>query len=156
MEWGNTAAAAVGRTIVDIKLGEQTFVDVQIPLLWGTRAISQDRNGCLSVVDLSGGTIKIEIIGDRPVPGVPSVPSDDGFEILSNGKPAYRYNPEEKTLTSLSLGLPECQVGQGYIRVGPSVFEGNVVAGFGVGIIVTESSVTIGAPLPPGLEELAA
>jgi hypothetical protein len=52
---------------MDIRLGENTFVDVQIPLLWGSRAISQDRDGRLSVVDLSEGTIKVEIIGDKPV-----------------------------------------------------------------------------------------
>ena len=30
---------------MDIRLGEQVFQDVQIPLMWGSRAVSQDREG---------------------------------------------------------------------------------------------------------------
>jgi len=139
---------------VDIRLGENTFVDVQIPLLWGSRAISQDRNGCLSVVDLSEGAIKVEIIGDKPVPGVPCMATGGGYDVLSDGDPLYHYNPVSKTLTSISLGLPTCQVGPGYVRVGGSLFSGNMMMGTGVGIAVTENGTQIGASLPPVLEAL--
>ena len=92
---------------MNIRLGDQVLRDVQIPLLWGSRAISQDRQGQLSVVDLSEG-IKIEIIGDQPVPGVPTVPNGHGFDVLADGKPLYHYDPDQKKLKSIDLDLPDC------------------------------------------------
>jgi hypothetical protein len=142
--------------MMDPRMGSQTLTDVQIPLLWGSRAVAQDPQGRLSVTDLSSGVFRPEIINDRPAPGVPSrsLPGGDAFEILSQGKPIYRYDPREKTLTSVDLGLPECQVTLEHIRVGSSVFSGNTFVGCGVGIAVTEDGVAVGAPLPPSLAEL--
>ena len=139
---------------MNLKMGSQVFVNVQIPLLWGTRAVVQDEEGRLSVIDLAGDTAKLEILGDKPAPGVAFVPTIDGHTILSNDKQLYTYNPKEKTLTSISLGLPECQVKPWEIRVGSSVFSGNAIVGFGVGIAVQESGITMGGPLPPGLAKL--
>ncbi len=141
---------------MDLRMGGQTLTDVQIPLLWGSRAVVQDPQGRLSVTELSGGIFRPEIVNDRPAPGVPSrsLPGGDAFEILSQGKPIYRYDPGEKTLTSIDLGLPDCQVTIEHIRVGSSVFSGNTFVGCGVGIAVTEDGVAMGAPLPPSLAEL--
>jgi len=139
---------------MNLKMGSQVFVNVQIPLLWGTRAVVQDEEGWLSVIDLAGDTAKLEILGDKPAPGVAFVPTIDGHTILSNDKQLYTYNPKEKTLTSISLGLPECQVKPWEIRVGSSVFSGNTIVGFGVGIAVQESGITMGGPLPPRLAKL--
>ena len=141
---------------MNLKMGSQTLTDVQIPLLWGSRAVVQDQQGRLSVTDLSSGTFKPEIINDKPAPGVPnrSLPGGDAFEILSQGKPIYSYDPGEKMLTSIDLGLPDCQIGCEQIRVGSVVFSGNTLVGCGVGIAVTEGGIAVGAPLPPSLAEL--
>ena len=140
---------------MDIRLGGQLFRDVQIPLLWGSRAISQDRQGRLSVVDLSEG-VKIEIIGDEPVPGLPIVPNEHGFDVLVDGKPSYHYDPEQKKFTSIDLGLPDCQIGQKFVRIGANTFDSNSVIGVGIGVVVTQSKTWIGAPLPHELELLVA
>ncbi len=139
---------------MNLKMGSQVFVDVQVPLLWGTRAVVQDKAGRLSVINLAGDAAKLEILGDKPAPGVAFLPTIDGYTILSNDKQLYTYNPKEKTLTSINLGLPECQIKPWEIRVGSSVFSGNTIMGFGVGIAVRESGIAIGSPLPPGLAKL--
>ena len=135
-------------------MGSQIFHDVQIPLLWGSRAVLQDEQGRLSLIDLSGKTAKLEIVGDKPAPGIEFVPVIEGFKILDNGNPQYIYYPEEKRLRSIGLELPECQIAQWEIRVGTNVFSGNVVAGSGVGIAVTKDGIAMGAPLPPNLAKL--
>jgi hypothetical protein len=140
---------------MDIRLGDQVLRDVEIPLLWGSRVISQDREGRLSVVDLSQG-VKIEIIGDRPVPGMPIVANEHGFDVLVDGEPLYHYDPEQKMLVSIGLDLPSCQVGTHFVRVGANTFEGNTVSGFGIGIVVTSTATWMGAPMPQELQLLVA
>lgn len=140
---------------MNLKMGSQVFMNVQIPLLWGTRAVVQDEEGRLSVINLVGDTAKLEILGDKPAPGVAFLPTIDGHTILYNDKQLYTYNPKEKTLTSINLGLPECQIKPWEIRVGSSVFSGNTLVGFGVGIAVRESGIALGSPLPPGLAKLS-
>jgi hypothetical protein len=137
-----------------IRMGSQIFENVQIPLLWGTRAVIQDMKGRLSIIDLSGDKAKLEILGEKPAPGVEYRPLIEGFEILDEGSPLYVYSPSEKLLISKSLGLPDCQISPGGIRVGTNVFSGNVVAGFGVGIVVTSAGIGMGAPLPKNLADL--
>ena len=139
---------------MNLKMGSQIFQDVQIPMLWGSRAVLQDKQGRLSLVDLSGKTAKLEIVGDKPAPGIEFVPVIEGFKIFDNGNPLYIYYPKEKRLSSINLELPECQIGQWEIRVGTNVFSSNVVAGFGVGIAVTKDGIAMGAPLPPNLAKL--
>ncbi len=139
---------------MNLKMGSQRFVNVQIPLLWGTRAVVQDESGRLSVIDLTGDTAKLEILGDKPAPGVTFLPTIDGYTILYDDKQLYMYNPKEKTLTGIDLGLPECQIKPWEIRIGSNVFSGNIIAGSGVGIVVRESGMAMGAPLPSGLAKL--
>jgi hypothetical protein len=139
---------------MNLKMGSQVFMNVQIPLLWGTRAVVQDEAGRLSVIDLAEDTAKLEILGDKPAPGVAFLPTIDGYTILSDDRQLYTYNSKEKTLTSIDLGLPECQIKPWEIRVGSSVFSGNTFEGSGVGIAVQESGMAIGSPLPPGLAKL--
>jgi hypothetical protein len=135
-------------------MGSQIFQDVQIPLLWGTRAVVQDREGRLSVIDLSGPTARPEIIGDQPAPGIAFVPTVDGFRIKHDGTDLYTYNPRDKILTGLALRLPECQISATETRIGRGRFSGNTFFAAGVGIAVSESGLSIGASLPPGLAEL--
>lgn len=135
---------------MDIRLGGQVLRDVEIPLLWGSRVVSQDHQGRLSVVDLSQG-VKIEIIGDRPVPGMPVAIKGHGFDVLMDGKPLYHYDPEQKMLVSIDLDLPDCQVGPDFVRVGENTFESNTVNGFGIGIVVTPTATWIGGQVPQEL-----
>ncbi|HUU41209.1 MAG TPA: hypothetical protein VMW42_09720 [Desulfatiglandales bacterium] len=139
---------------MNIQMGGQVFANVQIPLLWGSRAVIQDMQGRLSIIDLGGNIAKLEIVGDKPAPGVEFRPLVEGFEILDQGSPLYIYSPSEKSLRSKKLGLPDCQISPEAIRVGTSIFSGNVVGGSGVGIIVTTSGIGMGAPLPKTLAEL--
>ena len=140
---------------MNIKLGDKVVRDVQIPLLWGSRAVSQDRNGRLSIVDLSEGA-KIEIAGDRPVPGVPIVKNGHGFDVLLDGKPLYHYDPDQKTLISIDLGLPDCQVGSRFVRVGANTFGSNGGTDSGIGIVVTTTATWIGGSLPQALQPCVA
>jgi hypothetical protein len=140
---------------MNLNMGNQIFRDVTIPLLWGTRAVVQDQKRRLSVIDLSGETAKIEVLGDQPAPGVEFEPTVSGFVIASRGLELYSYNPAEKLLQGLSLKLPECQIAPAWIRVGTNRFAANAVVGMGVGIAVNERSIALGAPLPSGLARLA-
>ncbi|OLC43858.1 MAG: hypothetical protein AUH75_02170 [Gemmatimonadetes bacterium 13_1_40CM_4_65_7] len=137
-------------------MGSNIFRDVQIPLLWGQRAVVQDEEGRLSVIDLSSREAKLEVLSDEPAEGAAYSPRDDGFVVLDDrGRELYSYNPRDNVLSSISLGLPECQVTKSVMRIGGNTFSGNRVVGSAVGIAVTETSVSIGAPLPPGLAKLA-
>jgi hypothetical protein len=140
---------------MNFRIANQSFVDVQIPLLWGQRAIIQDRKDRLSVIDLSEPRAKLEILGDEPAPGVTFEPSFSGFKILKNGLALYLYDPAEKRLESLSLGLPDCQVTPSAIRIGSNEFTGNSFVGYGVGLAVTPEGISVGTPLPSGLARLA-
>lgn len=140
---------------MNLKLGGQTFLNVEIPLLWGKRAVLQDPGGRLSVVDLSGDQPVLEILGDEPAPGVAYAPIiEEGFQILRGGKPVYSYYSAEKRLASQDSRLPDCEIRPWEIRVGGAVFAGNVVEGSPVGIAVTESGIAMGARLPPNLAKL--
>jgi len=136
-------------------MGSQVFEDVQVPLLWGQRAVIQDRKGRISVIYLGGERAKPEIVADRPAAGTAFVPRIDGIVVLRDGKELYTYNPKEKMLTGIDLALPECQIAPWGIRVGTNQFRGSFISGFGVGIAVTETAISLGAPLPPGLAKLA-
>ena len=139
---------------MNLKMGSQVFSGVAIPLLWGTRAIIQDKKNRLSVIDLSGKKARIEVLADAPAPGIAFEPTFSGFKILGNGVPLYLYDASQKRLESLSLGLPVCEVTSSGIRIGSSQFSNNLIGGFGVGISVTPEGMAIGAPLPPGLAHL--
>lgn len=139
---------------MNLTMGSQTFVNVQVPILWGNRAVIQDHKGSLSIIDLSGAAPRLEILGDKPARGVEFSPTVDGFKIILDGEVLYIYNPEEKLLTSISLGLPDCQINQSQIRVGSNTFIGNTIVGYEIGILVTKDGIAVGAPLPPGLTKL--
>jgi hypothetical protein len=137
-----------------LEMGSQVFEEVDIPLLWGERAVLQDQEGALSVIDLSGPSARLEVVADGPAPGVEFVPIEDGFIIRSGHADLYSYAPNSKSLTPIALRLPEVQVADDGTRIGSSYFEGNVILGSAVGIHVSEQGISIGAPLPEGLAEL--
>lgn len=139
---------------MNLRMGGQVFQDVQIPLLWGERAVIQDRQGRLSVIDLSGEEARLEVLADEPAPGIAFRPRIDGIVILSDETELYHYDPREKLLTGITLELPECQISPWATRVGSNQFMGNVFSGFGVGIAVTKDGIALGTPVPPRLAKL--
>lgn len=139
---------------MNIRMGGQLFADVSIPLLWGRRAVVQDQVGRLSIIDLSRTRARLEVLADKPAPGVEFVPDVDGFRIRDEGRDLYRYNPKAKQLAALAGALPEVQLTPTGTRVGSNFIGGGTISGFGVGISVQEDSMSIGGPLPPGLAAL--
>lgn len=134
--------------------GSQAFMDVSIPLLWGSRAVIGHPNGSLSILDLSGETAVPEIIKDHPAVGIEFSEEEDGFLIFKNGHSAYFFSPKRHFLRDVSGSLPECEVKNDQIRVAGSTMSNCSVMGFGVGIGVTEQGMYIGGPLPANLAPL--
>ncbi len=142
---------------MNLAMGSHTFREVTVPLLWGSRAILEDDAGRLSVIDLAGDKAHLEILGDKPAPGVAFTPTIDGIAILSpQREELYLYSPAERRLSTDRLNLPDCQILPDKILVGTNAFSSNMVSGFGVGIAITEHGISIGGPLPPGLARLNA
>ena len=139
---------------MNLKMGSQIFSEVKIPLLWGERAIIQDKKNRLSVINLSGKKARIEILADAPAKGIDFEPTFSGFKIIENREALYLYDPSQKRLESLSLGLPVCEVSPSGIRIGTNQFSHNYFGAVGVGISVTSEGIAMGAPLPTGLAQL--
>lgn len=140
---------------MDITIGGHRFYQVEIPLLWGVRAVLQDREQRISVIDLGGKDARLEILGDKPAPGVEYLPSISGFAIIVDGEPIYNYNLEEKLLSSIALeGLPDCQILLNGVIAGTNRFMGNMAVGSGVGLVIDENSTRFGVPLPEKLARL--
>ena len=49
---------------MNLRMGRQVLMNVQIPLLWGERAIIQDKRNRISIIDLSGDKARIEVLAD--------------------------------------------------------------------------------------------
>lgn len=139
---------------MNLNMGSQSFENVEIPLLWGRRAILQDAKGRISIISLDGDEAVIEVLGDKPAPNIQYELIDDGFKIIVDEEELYTYDPSRKVVTGLVLKLPECEIQSSGIRVGTNMFSGNMVVGFGVGIVVDERGMGMGAPLPEGLAKL--
>ena len=139
---------------MNLNMGGQVFDNVEIPLLWGKRAVLEDKKGRISIISLEGKDAVIEVLGDKPAPNIQYELIEDGFKIIVDGKELYNFDPERGIITGLLLNLPECEIQKSGIRVGTNMFSGNMVAGFGVGIVVDERGIGMGAPLPEGLAKL--
>jgi hypothetical protein len=140
---------------MDLEIGGNAFHNVIVPVLWGTRAVLQDSEGRLSVIDLRGDKAVLEIVGDKPAPNIEYVPmSGDVYEIMRDGKPVYMYTPHGRILWSTELELPSLEIGDDEVRVGSNVFRGSTVSGSEVGIAVTEQGSTMACPLPERLGDL--
>ena len=139
---------------MNLRMGRRVLMNVQIPLLWGERAIIQDKQNRISIIDLSGDKARVEVLADEPAPGVSFLPLIDGIEILDDGVALYIYNPLEKTVSSLSLGLPEVHISAEGIRIGSNLFSGKFITGSGVGMAVRNEGISLGGPLPSKLAKL--
>lgn len=139
---------------MNIQFGSQVFIGVQIPLLWGTRAVIGHPNGEISIIDLSGETARPEIVINAPWQGVEYAEMEDGFVIYSESKATYFYSPPRKIIRDLSGKLPECEIGKDRVRIGTNTISNSTIHGFQVGMGVTESGFFIGGPAPKGLAPL--
>ena len=139
---------------MNLQMGSHIFIDVEVPVLWGTRAILQDLQGRLSVIDLAGDSAVAEVVGGEPAPGIEFAPTSGGFKVIRLGQTLYVFSKADNSLSSIALGLPPLQIQEDQIRIGSNLFQGNIVAGSGVGLAVTEDGVSMGASLPKELAEL--
>ncbi len=139
---------------MDIRVGNRVLKDVDVPLLWGNRAVIQHRLGNLSVIDLGSRPARLEILEDQPAPGVSFAPTISGFRILASPDGPYNYNPKDRTLASWSGNLPDCQIDEQYVRVGESVLGRSATFGADVGPRVTSNRVIFELSLPAELAEL--
>ena len=136
-------------------MGSHLFLNVDVPLLWGTRAILQDPDDRLSIIDLGRERAMLEVLEDEPAQGVAYAPRVDGFVIMDeDSNELYKVNPKAKAVTPVTLNLPPVTISRDAIRVGTNTFQSNLVSGAQVGIMVTENSIGIGGPLPAGLAAL--
>ncbi len=134
---------------MDFRIGGQFFSNVRVPLLWGSRAILRDTQGHLSIVSLEGEGPSLEVVDDRPAAGANVSPRTEGYVILDGeGRELYSVNPTTRSLTPIVLRLPPVTLGERELHLGTHVFEVNMVVGVGVGILVTESGIALGGPLP--------
>lgn len=140
---------------MNLQIGGQAFQNVEVPVLWGDRAVLVDMQGRISIVSLGGPSARLEILGDEPAPGVAFRPFTGGLVVVEAGVDLYSFDRQEHTLTSLALGLPEVRIEKSAIVVGTSRIVGNHISGSGVGLAITPSGVVIGAPLPDGLAKLS-
>ena len=140
---------------MNIQMGSQIFENVTVPILWGSRAVIQDSEQALSLIDLAGKTARLEILADSPAPGVEFTPELDGFTIRSEDVELYRLKLSERKLVALAWNLPDVQLSPSGMWIGSNFIGDSTLSGFGVGISVQEDGITIGGPLPPNLAALA-
>ena len=139
---------------MNLNMGSHSFRNVEIPILWGKRAILQDKKRRISIISLEGEKAELEVLGNKPAPNIEYEVVKNGFKIVRMGKDIFRFTPTTGTITGLSLLLPEVEIGPNHIRIGSNMFSGNIVSGFGVGIAVDENHIAMGAPLPEGIARL--
>ncbi len=139
---------------MNLNMGFQVFKNVQIPLLWGKRAVLEDKKDRISIISLERTEAIIEVLGDKPAPNIQYELIEDGFKIIIDGQELYSFDPDRRIITGLSLNLPECEIQRSGIRVGSNVFSENRVVGLGVGIVVDERGIGMGTPLPERLARL--
>lgn len=135
-------------------MGDNIFHNISIPLLWGSRAIFEDANGKISIVEISKEP-KIEILNNEPAPNIKFSPLIEGYKIFQDGELAYIFEPRGKIFKSINLGLPDCQIFPDGIRIGSSKFFGNNIGNFGVGISINQKGISMGDPLPAELKGFA-
>ena len=141
---------------MNLLLGSQMFVDVQIPLLWGTRAVVGHPTGELSIINLQGDIARPEVVKNEPWTGVEWTDMEDGFAVYEGLTQRYFFSPARKILRDLKGRLLECEIRRDATRIGSSTISNSMVRGFGVGIGVEEDGgFFLGGPMPAGLAKLS-
>jgi len=141
---------------MNLSMENQIFEDVRIPLLWGKRAILEDKIGRISIILLDGNKAVLEVLGNEPTSNIQYEAIEDGFKVIHNGQDLYSFNRERRVITGHSQKLPECEIRGGGIRIGSNVLSRNKAIEFGVGVEVYEQRIVMGNSLPRGLARLVA
>lgn len=138
---------------MNIEFGGHVFQDVGIPVLWGDRAILQDNEGRISVINLAAQTPVPEIVASEPAPGVDYLPTTEGTRILGSEGVLYTFQSDPTRLHGVLLDLPDLEIDQNRITVGTNVFESNIISGSEVGLVITSTGIGMGASLPENLRK---
>lgn len=141
---------------MNLNMENQIFEDVRIPLLWGKRAILEDRAGRISIILLDGNKVVLEVLGNEPTPNIQYEPTEDGFKVINNGQEIYSFDKERRIITGHSQKLPECEIYSDGIRIGSSLLSRSKDIDFSVGVEVYEQRIVMGNNLPEGLARLVA
>jgi len=141
---------------MNLNMGNHIFEDVRIPLLWGKRAILEDKTGCISIILLDGNKVVLEVLGNEPTSNIQYELKEDGFKVIRNGQDLYSFDKKRRVITGHSQKLPECEIRGGGIRIGSNILSRSKVIEFGVGVEVYEQRIVMGNSLPKGLARLVA
>ena len=139
---------------MNLNMGSQRFEDVRIPLLWGKRAILEDKTGRISIILLDGTKAVLEVLGNEPAPNIQYELIENGFKVILNGQELYSFDQERHIIKGLSQKLPECEIQSCGIRIGSNILSRKKATGFGVGVAVYEQRIVMGNSLPEGLARL--
>ena len=85
---------------MNLYMGGQKFDNVEIPLLWGKRAVLEDKKGRISIISLEGEEAVIEVLGDKPAPNIQYELIDDGFKIIVDGQELYSFDPNRRQVSN--------------------------------------------------------
>ena len=142
---------------MNLQIGSNNLFDVEVPILWGKRAIVQDRLNRISIINLSGISPVIEVLGDKPAPNMGYKPSVRGFILMDGNKELYEYDPKEKRVLNINLGrLPDVGVSPDEVDINGSTFRGNAIIGAEIGIVIDENGgFGMGARMPQDLARLS-
>jgi len=141
---------------MNLSMENQIFEDVRIPLLWGKRAILEDKIGRISIILLDGNKAVLEVLGNEPTSNIQYETIEDGFKVIHNGQDLYSFNRKKRVITGHSQKLPECEIRVGGIRIGSNVLSRSKAIEFGVGVEVYEQRIIMGNSLPRELARLVA
>lgn len=141
---------------MNLNMENQIFEDVRIPLLWGKRAILEDKTGRISIILLDGNKAILEVLGNEPTSNIQYELKEGGFKVIHNGQDVYSFDKKRRVITGHSQRLPECEIRGGGIRIGSNVLSRSKAIGFGVGVEVYEQRIIMGNSLPKGLARLVA
>lgn len=141
---------------MNLNMGNHIFEDVRIPLLWGKRAILEDKTGRISIILLDGNKVVLEVLGNEPTSNIQYELKEGGFKVIHNGQDLYSFDKKRRVITGHSQKLPECEIRRGGIRIGSNILSRSKVIEFGVGVEVYEQRIVMGNSLPKGLARLVA
>ena len=139
---------------MDLNINSHSFQNIRIPLIWRERAIVQEPNKIMSVINIGDFLPNLEILRNRPAPGINFLLTWSGFQVMRFPRDLYEFNVRERTFTTQTLGLPDVQIDDFYIRVGTLVYpnlDGFEAAGR---LQVTPDDVKVGVPMPFALFRL--
>jgi hypothetical protein len=132
---------------VNLKIDNHTLENIRIPVLWGDRAIIQESNNRLSVIDTDGLNPTLEVLRNQPAPGIGFIPTMFGFQVLRSPD-VYEFKVRDRTFSTQTLGLPDVEIDEFYIRVGAEIYSNLRAIEPIVTLHVQSDHVDVGVPIP--------